>query len=165
MLRWPVLGSNGVRPKGMPGSWPQHEFPNLTDQNCDVTGPRTRRYNCIAWAAGNSTRKWWPDPMGVGYWPAGVNRADTTEAFLRAYGSLGYVLCFDGTLETGLEKIALCGKGPAGSEVPTHAALQLETGEWTSKLGDFEDITHATTHDVESHLYGRVICYLARRRP
>jgi hypothetical protein len=102
--------------------------------------------------------------MGVGYWPANIDRAETTEVFLRAYGTLGYTLCFDGTLEPGIEKIALYAKGPEGSEVPTHAALQLETGEWTSKLGDFEDITHGTTAAVECPTYGRVICYLARPR-
>ena len=104
--------------------------------------------------------------MGVGYWPTNVPRADNTEAFLRAYGTLGYTLCFDGTLEAGIEKVAIYGKGPAGAEVPTHAALQLENGEWTSKLGDFEDIKHVAAGDVDGPLYGHVLCYLARpRRP
>jgi len=104
--------------------------------------------------------------MGVGYWPPNVARNTSTEAFLRAYGNLGFTLCFDGTLEPGIEKIAIYGKGPAGSEVPTHAALQLENGKWSSKLGDFEDISHATAADVAGPAYGHVICYLARpRRP
>jgi hypothetical protein len=102
--------------------------------------------------------------MGVGHWPPNVARELTTEAFLRAYGSLGYALCFDGTLEDGIEKVALYGKGPHGAEVPTHAALQLETGEWTSKLGNYEDVTHTTTRDMVGPAYGHVICYLARRR-
>ena len=148
----------------MPGSWPQHELPHLTDQNCQIQSRATRRYNCIAWAAANNTRQWWPDPMGIGYWPPNVTRADTTEAFLSAYKALGYTLCFDGTLEAGIEKIALYGNGPAGQEIPTHAALQLEGGAWTSKLGDFEDIIHTTPADAEGPIYGRVICYLARPR-
>jgi hypothetical protein len=102
--------------------------------------------------------------MGIGYWPHDIDRAVTTEAFLRAYRTLGYGLCFDGTLEPGIEKIAIYGKGPLGSEVPTHAALQLETGEWTSKLGIFEDVAHTTPAAVECDIYGRVICYLARAR-
>ena len=102
--------------------------------------------------------------MGVGYWPPNVNRADTFEAFVRACDSLGYTICLDGSLEAGTEKLALYGKGPQGSETLTHAALQLESGEWTSKLGDFEDITHATPADVQGPAYGRVVCYLARSR-
>ena len=148
----------------MPGSWPQHELPNLADDNCAVTSPATRRYNCIAWAAGEDFRNWWPDPFGVGYWPPTVARSVTTEAFLRAYGTLGFTLCFDGTREAGIDKIALFGKGPAGSELPTHAALQLATGQWTSKLGQFEDIIHEAPGAVTGPVYGSVICYLARPR-
>lgn len=102
--------------------------------------------------------------MGVGYWPQNVDRVNTIETFLRAFGTLGYTLCFDGVLESGVEKIAIYGKGTPGSEAPTHAARQLEQGGWTSKLGDFEDINHATVADVEGPVYGQVICYLARRR-
>jgi hypothetical protein len=40
--------------------------------------------------------------------------------------------------------------------IPTHAALQLESGDWTSKLGDFEDISHSTIEAVSGPVYGRV---------
>lgn len=102
--------------------------------------------------------------MLVGYWPAGVERAETRQAFLGAYGKLGFVPCEDGAVEPGIEKIALFGRGPAGQETPTHAALQLETGEWTSKLGPLEDVTHSAVEDVCGPVYGRVICYLSRPR-
>lgn len=150
----------------MPGSWPQHELPNLTDHNCTVASPVTCRYNCIAWAAGNNTRNWWPDPMGVGYWPHGVPREVTTAAFLAAYATVGFKLTFDGNLQDGIEKLAVYGKGQPGAEIPTHAALQLQSGEWTSKLGPFEDIVHTTPDAVNGPVYGQVICYLERpRRP
>jgi hypothetical protein len=103
--------------------------------------------------------------MGVGYWPSTVARSVTTAAFLQAYATLGFKLCFDGTLRQGIEKIALFGKGPVGAEVPTHAALQLASGEWTSKLGPFEDITHATVDAVRGPVYGQVVCFLERPRP
>jgi hypothetical protein len=147
------------------GSWPQHELPNLTADTCEIRSDPTNQYNCIAWAAGENFRNWWPDPLGIGYWPPGVPRQVTTEAFMLAYGALGYTLCFDGALEVGMEKIALYGKGQPGVEVPTHAALQLESGEWTSKLGPFEDIYHATPEAVDGPVYGRVLCYLSRLRP
>lgn len=150
----------------MSGSWPQHELPNLRDENCTITSAASRRYNCLAWAAGEDFRVWWPDPLGVGYWPPDVARLVTTPAFMAAYGTLGFTLCFDGTLEPGIEKVALYGKGPRGAETPTHAALQLASGEWTSKLGSFEDVRHITTSAVEGPVYGVVICYLGRpRRP
>jgi hypothetical protein len=74
----------------MPGSWPTSELPNLNDNNCQVTSMASRRYNCIAWAARENTRWWWPDPLGVGYWPSGVQRSETPEAFVAAYSTLGF---------------------------------------------------------------------------
>lgn len=147
------------------GSWPQHELPNLTVDNCEVKSKATKRYNCIAWAAGENFRNWWPDSWGVGYWPHGISRKVTLENFIKAYGTLGFMLCFDGSLEAGFQKIALYGKGPSGAELPTHAALQLESGQWTSKLGPFEDVYHASPEDANGPTYGTVICYLRRPRP
>lgn len=102
--------------------------------------------------------------MGIGYWPTHVDRQETTTSFLQAFGTMGFSLCFDGTFEPGTEKIALYGKGPVGTEVPTHASRQLDSGEWTSKLGWYEDIQHQSSTDVEGPVYGRVLCYLSRPR-
>ncbi len=102
--------------------------------------------------------------MEVGYWPVGVPRTVTRGAFIKAYKTLGYEPCLDGSLEPGLEKVAIFGVGQPGLEVPTHAALQLRDGKWTSKLGPFEDVNHRTVHDVNGPLYGKPIFYLARPR-
>ena len=40
-------------------------FPALVGTGYFVTSPATPEYNCIAWAAGETDRWWWPDPMGV----------------------------------------------------------------------------------------------------
>ena len=148
----------------MPGSWPQHELPHLAADNCVVKSKKTKQYNCIAWAAGEDFRWWWPDAMRKDYWPSGVAREATIAAFLEAYGTLGFKLCFDGTLKDGIEKLAVYGKGAAGSEIPTHAALQLANGEWTSKIGRFEDIEHKVAAAVEGPVYGHVVCFLSRPR-
>ncbi len=147
------------------GSWPEWELPGLTEDTCEVTSKRSTLYNCIAWAAGENIRNWWPDPMGVGFWPHGVSRKVTLDAFLRAYATKGYRLCYDGSLEAGLEKIALFGKNVGDTIVPTHAALQFESGEWTSKLGPFEDVRHPAVDAVSGPVYGSVACYLSRPRP
>lgn len=147
----------------MPGSWAPAEFPNLDSSNHTITSPADRRYNCTAWAAGDSKRKWWPDRHNIGYWPAGVPREETLDAFFRAYGTLGFRPCFSGTLEADVEKIAVYATRNAdGTFTPTHAALQLPTGEWTSKLGDFEDISHQTADAVFGPVYGDAIYYLCR---
>ena len=102
--------------------------------------------------------------MGQYYWPDDAPRTLTMDAFFRAYSTLGFRLCFDGNLEDSIEKIAIYGKGLAGAEQPTHTALQLCDGRWTSKLGNYEDVTHDTTDDVNGPCYGQVLCFLARER-
>jgi hypothetical protein len=65
-----------------------------------------------------------------------------------------------GELESGFEKIALF----ASDGVPKHAARQLESGRWTSKLGTREDIEHAL-HDLEGAIYGSVALVMKRPLP
>lgn len=142
----------------MPGSWPPSDFPNLKEIHHEITSQSTREYNCIAWAAGDVENWWWPDEMGTGYWPPNVPRVQTIMAFILAYGSLGYVPCDDGSREAGFEKIALYSFG----DKPTHAARQLIDGQWTSKLGDCEDIRHTTVECLHGPRYGTVATYLKR---
>lgn len=112
-------------------------FPNLTDDNHEVTSPRTIKYNCIAWAAKNSTRWWQPGA----YWPIDSTRDDYgIGELVLAFQCLGFIECEDASLESGYEKVALYSSGM----MYTHAARQLPNGLWTSKLGQLEDITHET---------------------
>jgi len=131
-------------------------FPGLTTGNHEITSPTTVKYNCIAWAARNTERWWQP---GV-YWPIDSNLEDHGIGNLvAAFKSLGFQECEDGTLEEGFEKLALYGS----AMMYTHAARQLPEGKWTSKLGQLEDITHATTEAIEGGDYGYVVQYMKRR--
>jgi hypothetical protein len=148
----------------MAGSWPPQDFPNLSDSDYIPTSPATRRYNCVAWAAGDTSRKWWPDPRGIGYWPPSIPREATIEGFIRAFATVGYVPCPDGALESGYEKLALFAGDDDGGPVPTHLAVQLENGHWSSKLGDCEDIEHFKLEALGGPRYGDVVRFLKRRR-
>lgn len=147
----------------MPYSWRQSDHPYLNSQTCTITSGKANRYNCIAWAAGDDKNAWWPIR---GYWPPKVPRVRTLEAFIQAYETREYKLCKDGSLEAGLEKIAIFGvtNSASGLVIPTHAALQLESGEWTSKMGPLEDITHKSIHDVNGPVYGEPKRYMSRPR-
>ena len=149
----------------MAGSWPPDNFPDLKSPDYKVTSPATRRYNCLAWAAGETGRRWEPDPLGIYYWPPRVPRVRTMGAVVAAYGSLGFSLCFSAALEAGVEKVALFGVSRGETVIPTHAAVQLESGQWSSKIGDFEDISHSAVEAVSGPIYGKVICFLQRPRP
>lgn len=136
-------------------------FPNLNENNYDVTSPQTASYNCIAWAAGEDGRKWWPDQFRIGYWPTGVSREETLDSFIAAYKTLGYRHADDGSLEDGYEKIVIYVK--AMSTEPTHAAKQLSNGTWSSKLGDDHDIMHQTPELLNGRVYGVPTKYMKRK--
>lgn len=133
-------------------------FPSITEHNLTITSPCTVKYNCIAWAASEDIRWWWPDPMGSYYWPPNVQRAEAIDAFIEAYGTLGYEVCADGNPEEGFEKIMIYLK----DNKPTHAARLIDGELWTSKLGQAHDISHG--HDLlNGPIYGKPAIYMKRR--
>jgi hypothetical protein len=134
-------------------------FPNLVSEGYAITSPRAPEYNCIAWAAGDETRWWWPDPDN--YWPPDVVREETVSAFVDAFRSCGYEPCPDGQPEVGVDKVAIY-VDPADG-VPTHAARLLPDGVWTSKCGKLQDIRHGL-QGLEGEYYGTVRIYLKRTR-
>ena len=128
-----------------------------------TTTRRDVKYNCIAFAAGDITRLWWPPVPrvpGFYYWPDGAPAKETLDAFMSAFASLGYTPCDSLNLETGIEKVAFFVK-PDG--VPGHVAIQRENGMWRSKLGNWEDIEH-NLRDLECTMYGTVQAYMQRPR-
>jgi hypothetical protein len=133
-------------------------FPGLADGDFRVTSPKTNRYNCIAWAAGDINNWWWPSAGTREFWPPLVPRERTLSAFEQAFATLGYVACSSDLVEAGFEKVAIFAE-PSG--LPTHAARQLSNGRWTSKLGTMEDIEH-DLKDIEGEIYGEVIRILKR---
>ena len=76
--------------------------------------------------------------MGIFYWPAGIPRQITVQAFQQMLLTLGFSPCLRLTMEKGIEKIALFTQ----SGVPTHLAKQTNKGKWSSKLGREFDIEH-----------------------
>jgi hypothetical protein len=138
--------------------------PKLNPANNTITSSATYRYNCIGWAANDDQRWWWPTPKEY-FWPAGVPREVSVQAFVAAYATLGYEVCEDGSLDPNYEKVALYwGPNVNGIFEPTHGARQKKNGRWTSKLGPANDIEHHTAQDVEGPEYGQVVQYLRRPR-
>lgn len=131
-------------------------LPHLARMGYTITSPSDDSYNCIAWAAGDDTRWWWPnDPY---YWPPGAPADETIGAFAKAFETLGFSTCGDASLEPGYEKVAIYADQHL---VPTHAARQLPTGKWTSKLGQHVDLAH-DFDAVTGPLYGQVIQLMRR---
>jgi hypothetical protein len=139
-------------------------FPGLRGSGYEVKSRQDDGYNYIAWAAGatNTAHWWWPfgDPPKT-YWSEGVPRQESLEAFQQLFEQLGYAVCDHAELELGYEKVALFADAQG---VPLHAARQLPTGRWTSKLGALEDIEHAL-QDLVGTEYGSVVRVMKRPVP
>ncbi len=73
--------------------------------------------------------------------------------------TLGYETCDNAELEAGFEKVAIYAHA---NRLPTHAAKQLPSGLWSSKIGRGEDIEHNTLESLAGRLYGDVAQILKR---
>ncbi len=136
-------------------------FPGPRSEGYSITSPDVETYNCIAWALGDASRHWWPFPGGRYYWPEGLRDDETLDAFVALFASHRFEICEDGRRVSGVEKVALY---IDANGAPTHAARQVPSGRWSSKIGvDLEDIEHATPEALEGELYGRVAVFLMRK--
>jgi len=156
--------------KGIRRLTPEREkwFPALRSADYEVTSDETIdatavKYNCIAHAADDQTRKWgcpsFPSPSY--YWPPGAKRGTGLDALVSAFEAIGYEQCKDGGLDPIYEKVALY-VDRFGEWA--HAAKQTPEGHWSSKLGDIEDIRHARPSDVACDDYGDVAQYMRRKK-
>lgn len=130
-------------------------FPGLKIGEFALTSPSDSAYNCIAWAADDNKKFWWPID---GYWPDGAPREETLEAFKTAFATLGYEDCNNVAFEKGFEKIAIYSKDGR----PQHAARQLGTGRWTSKAGQWVDFSHKVMA-IEGNQYGTRVAVMKRK--
>src|SRR6266436_2853677 len=119
--------------------------PRLRGTNWRIASRPRKRYNCIAWAVGDTLQRW---DLGKGnHWPQGVPQRYNFGCLVRAYIAAGFSVCtttegrvFDAAYET----VVLFEK----SGLWEHAAKLLKNGMWSSKLGDCEDIEHSTPESV-----------------
>ncbi len=138
------------------------KWPNWSPST-DVTSVRTVSHNCLAFALGDTTRWWEPylDLPGT-YWPEDVEPEFTIDVWTRLFERQGYEITDSPSFEAGYERVAIY--GDAHGEA-LHAARQLDTGSWASKLGDLEDVIHTTLEELEGGVYGSVVRVLRRRSP
>lgn len=136
-------------------------FRSMVEAGYKVTSLESTDYNCVAHAARDQTLKWdCPGfPVPGYYWPPGAMEGDHPEALASAFAAIGYERCQGGELEVGYEKVALYVDSSGEWQ---HAALQLPNGKWSSKLGHWEDVMHASPHCFGDSIYGNVIYFMRR---
>jgi hypothetical protein len=160
--RWLDLGSSGVARIAIGGHRNFAEWlPKLASTPHRITSQYDPKYNCIAWAAGDTQGWWEPDEGEDCYWPPDAPRESSLDGYIRAFESIGFTRCDSSDWEPGFEKVAMV----ANETGPTHASKQLANGNWSGKLGVFEDIEHVLEaligDDFEE--YGRIAQILKKK--
>lgn len=131
-------------------------FPKLSSEEFEIVERASERYNCIAYAAGD-TSKWW-DHNRNHYWPAHAARSSSIESLKEVFVGLGFEQCHDSRAEEGYQKVALYEK----QGVWKHAAIQTPSGRWRSKMGKGPVIEHRSPESLSDGQYGNVSFYMRR---
>jgi hypothetical protein len=143
-------------------------FPKLAHSTWKIRGGPMGRYNCIAWAAGDTKRHWWPGVAPQSFWPNG-DPTPTLNNFIQAYSTLGYAPCnMDSSNDPSIKKITIYTKSNMAMRLDEvqHASLQRITGVWSSKLGPWELVDHEFDA-VAGHVnceYGDIVQMMSRKR-
>jgi len=141
--------------------WLESRLPNLAAAGYQVTSPKDKSYNCVAWAVEGNCNRWWEPSNGPGhFWPKSLPMTYNFANYVGVFELAGYTLCSDASFVKGFEKVAIF-QDVSGEF--THVAKQLATGSWTSKLGKCEDIEHMTVDVLISTDYGKPAVYLHRK--
>lgn len=139
----------------------EKKFPGLGGTPWAIKSRRTKRYNCLAWAAREKHRRW--DFAKGAYWPPGVKRASGIAYLVGAFQAEGFSVCNENdcqAYDSTADSIVVYEMNRIG----THAARLLANGMWSSKLGDLEDVQHKTPEDISGIIYGNPIVYMKRKR-
>ncbi len=135
------------------------KLPKIKDAGYEVTSQETIDYNCIAWTIGKDDIWIWPHPRF--FWPEHIRCDNKLSSFIEFYQMFGYTVCDHDRLEIGYEKIAIY-INPDTNSV-THAAKQMKSGKWTSKLGPYKDIEHNTLDSLTGSDFGIVARIMKRK--
>lgn len=136
-------------------------FPKLHGTPWEIKSRKTRRYNCLAWAAREKHRRW--DFTKGAHWPPGVKRASGIAYLVGAFQAEGFSVCNESDCrkyDSTADSIVVYEMNRIGM----HAARLLANGMWSSKLGDVEDVQHKTPEDISGTTYGNPIVYMKRKR-
>jgi hypothetical protein len=139
----------------------EEDCPRLLDCSYEIRSPRDPRYNCVAFAVGDTSQFWYDVYVNGYYWPPGAPSADTMEGWVKVFADHGYkeTEVDDQGLEPEFEKVAIY----ASSEGPEHVARQRASGVWASKMGKGCDIEHSALTALEGAIMGKVVKIMKRK--
>ncbi len=121
-----------------------------------MVDPPSIRYNCIAYAVGDTSQWWEYTPRH--YWPPDATRSARIESLQEVFAGLGFGECDDSSIELGYQKVALY---EADSEYQ-HASIQMPNGAWRSKMGEGPVIEHRSPESLSGGIYGNATVFMRK---
>ena len=137
-------------------TWLNLLFPKLGNEGFTVVDPPSDLYNCIAYAAGD-TSQWW-DHTPRRYWPSYATRSKRIESLQEGFAGLGFEECGDASFQPGYQKVALYDDHGAWQ----HASIQMASEAWRSKMGEGPVIEHLNPESLSGGMYGNPTIYMRR---
>ena len=131
-------------------------FPQLSLEGFEIVDQPSDKYNCIAYAAGD-TGKWW-DHNEPHYWPDHAARSGSIASLKDVFAGLGFEQCCDGRAEDGYLKVALYEQNGEWE----HAAAETRNGKWRSKMGKGPVIEHRNPDSLSGGPYGQATIIMRR---
>ena len=131
-------------------------FPNLSGEDFEIVDEPSDSYNCIAYAADDTSQRW--DPNTDDYWPPWAPEDNTIGSLKQVFAGLGYEECGESSLEDGYQKVALYEEQGEAK----HAAIQVPSGRWRSKLGYGPVIEHRSPESLSGGMYGSPTVFMQR---
>ncbi len=132
-------------------------FPKLSVEPIEIVAPISWKYNCIAYAVGDVSQ-WWGTLEQEDYWPDYATRSERMESLIEVFAGLGYQRCEDSCPESGYQKVALYEEDGKW----THAAVQMPSGRWRSKMERGPLIEHLSPESLAGGVYGHPTTYMRR---
>jgi hypothetical protein len=138
-------------------------WPSLIPSTYHKTSDEFKDYNCVAWVTRIKTENidFSQDDEGN---PVIDPYFLTSYPYIEYFELHGFELCDSPDWEEGFEKIAIYEKDGKFK----HVASQLGNKNWTSKIGEFEDIEHYSLEALEGHpyknmSYGKISLFMKRK--
>jgi hypothetical protein len=144
----------------MPSFDLEWRHPNLARDGYRITSAHSLRYNCVAWALGETHRWYQAGREPNWYWPDGVLADGSLSSYVDVFVHAGFEPCDSREWEPGCEKIAIYANEDGDF---THVAKMIDAETWTSKVGQLDDIEHRTVESLEDERFGTVVHVLRRQ--
>ena len=123
----------------------EQHFPNLGLSDFEFTSLRDEDYNCVAWGL-ESKEDWIQFKDEEGNYDLRIC------TYLKYFEERGYSIITDLNVNETTSKVAIYFDNNTGDF--KHVSRQLDNGRWTSKIGDWEDLSHSSIEVLLGKSYG-----------